>query len=1178
MNKEFNLFEAPISGISLVEAGAGTGKTYTIASLYIRIILEKGLMPSRILVLTYTEAATSELKSRLRARIKDCISVLSGKDSKDPFLQSIKSRYDSGKVEILKKALYQFDEASISTIHGFCQKLLKEESLVFGVSANFEILADEKIVLQDIVDSYWREFLIASESEFSKALIHFITYLGYSPDKLFERVRLLIGKPYVKSVPIIGSKDTFETIYDSLVKYFNVLCSTFRKEEEQILEILNGEVLNGSKYKNRDRYFREVKQWITVANLPIIPPERLYLFSSFMNGEGKKKASVVPFLETHKASDNFLDIYEKLNKLEAFWLEEASGQIEKRYKEQKKEHDLLTYSDLLTVVEEGISKSDKGILKKLRTAFPVALIDEFQDTDPIQYSIFKQIYTSESGATLFMIGDPKQAIYSFRGADIFTYLKAKGDAFPDQRYSLSSNYRSSKSMIKAVNEFFQVSPSPFFIDGLHFSEAQFPDIKATGAAQLFEEDTSVPPLQFIHLHLNNESAEEVRTTISKSVSNEIAHLLTNSFLIEDRKVEQEDIAVLVRTHFQAKEIQESLREKGIKSIIKSKESVFKSQESDELFLILSAIIDPGFEDGVRAALATEALGFHSTQILELLSNEQAWSNVIVQFLELNRLWKERGFSRMSDKLGNNFSIEFNFGELLDSERRITNWNHLLELLGSYERDQQLRPQVLWNYFRAKKEDENSGSDEELIRLENDEKLVQIVTMHSSKGLEYPIVICPYLWEGIDTDNDPLFFFHDLNGDSFVDIGTEDTTRNENKGFQLQELLSERIRLTYVALTRSESACFVYLVEGKNFELSPIASLIQGREILKERLSDKLLLDTRKYKSIHSGSVEWIVESIRKHSESSNWIFRDTISDQFFLEQLDLENNQQFKVEPFYRNSISSVRRITSFSSLTSSKSTHALDGREGYDYDQILSSTQQEDINEVTIFSLPKGAKTGTLLHELFEQVVISKMENLDSVITEKLKSHGFDEKWKPVLEKLVRDTLDHFLLEKIQLNKLAPQQCLIEMEFHFPVSNISPNKILKIIRENDSTNESPSISGFMKGFIDLIFEEEGKYYILDYKSNFLGNFFQDYSQNHIKDEILHSSYDMQYHIYGVALHRMLKATLKEYKYEDHFGGVVYLFLRGIDTTQKGSGVYFHKPNKTSIEELDSYFELEHKS
>lgn len=1174
MSKEFQIFEAPLRGVSLVEASAGTGKTYNIASLFVRTILEKELMPANILVLTYTEAATSELKRRLRARIKESILALKTGAADDSFLVELLKRYNESSVDLLNQALYKFDEAQISTIHGFCQRLLSEESLTFDISPDFEILANSNELLQDIADEYWRAITSDTSSDFSIALQDYLAGLGYTPDKLLDNVQPIIGKPYINLVPELKPIDYFVDEYEKLKASFFELKTALQNEEILIQEILEREVLNKRIYnKNKFIYLDRILNWVDSEIAPINPVAKLELFSSDIYQKVAKGESI-PNIKSTSYIDSYLGASSRIQLLEQAFLKESSSWIISRFNEEKYKKNLLTYDDLLVRVSERLSNGSTDLIQKLRLRYPVALIDEFQDTDPIQYSIFNTIYSNNAETCLFMIGDPKQAIYSFRGADIHTYLKAKKAAGVEQTYSLFHNFRSSKKVIQAVNSFFTFSSSPFILNDLDFIKADFPKEKLEEENVLYKDGKEVKPLQFVYSKEEGTTAAQLRAGISSSVGSEIVTLLTDVYTINGKRVKENDIAVLVRKNFQAVEIQQYLRKRGVKSIIKSQESVFLTRESDELYIILSSIFDSGYEAGIRSALATELIGYSARQIYELFNDESEWNKIYLDFIGLKTLWKEQGFAILMDKVNSCFNLEENLGSHFDSERRITNYYHLIELLKKKAKGRSFSPYDLIAYFKKRRlEGERTKDDDELVRLESDDELVQIITSHTSKGLEYPIVFSPYLWEGLRLTDQKVFHFHN-DSIPFLDIGTKSDQRTKNRSLSLESELAENIRLTYVSLTRAKSACIVYLSDNKGSEFSALASLVEGSEVVKRRVNDKLSLTSTEYKKLHNLESFRMIDLIRKISNDPNIDFREPYVSNIKLASPVDKLPKEYLLLDFTRDDLFDYPRVTSFSSLQlSGKEDAVYFEKEGFDYDEITSSAEVELHDELNQFTLPKGTNTGLLLHSIFEEIILNEPKTVAPVVESLLSMYGFDLKWNDTVTQLVYESLNHNLKDGLSLGELEPYDCLVEMEFHFPVKGLGPEKLMKIIRKVDSNVDADSMRGFMKGFIDLIFKVGETYYILDYKSNFLGDSFEDYNSLALSDEIRHSNYDAQYHIYTTALHRFLSKTVKDYSYEKHFGGVFYLFLRGVEKGKEGSGVFFDKPDSNVILELNSYFE-----
>ena len=1171
MLRDFEIASVPLVGTSLVEAGAGTGKTYNIASLYVRAIIDKKLTPGNILVLTYTEAATAELRQRLRARIKEAIAVLLGEETKDEFLLNLAQKHGEEAAALLKEALYRFDEARISTIHGFCQHLLKENSLAFGVNPEFEILTDGKELLQEITDRYWRNFISDTRNEFRVALQKYLVEQNLTPDALCADILTISGKKYVTVFPEQHSVDDFKDRFGELKRQFQETSKLLEKEYDQLCRLLESGVLHKGVYnKNIDLYLDNVRAWLKSEITPLAPVDKLDLFGRRMQQSFTKGNEPQPFA-LNDAVDGLIRLLDEFSEVEAVFLKEASGEIAGDYQRAKEERNLLTYDDLLLKVEKGIRQGNESLAKELRAKFPVALIDEFQDTDPIQYSIFHELYGKDEEHCFFMIGDPKQAIYSFRGADIHTYLKAREQADQEKRYSLRYNYRSSPGMIDAVNRVFECSADPFHMEKLAFTPAKFPGTKDPEKGELKKSGQSIAPLQFLQLETKSTTKGEIREEVAASVASEIVELLTEDHRIDDRQLAPGDIAVLVRFNKQARQVQDVLRGRGIKSVIKSRESVFRSREAGELIIMLSAILDPAFEDGIRAALSTEALGFNASGILELLENESKWDKEVSRFQFLQKRWNQHGFSEMISQMMREYLVEMNLGGFFDAERRITNHYHLVELLKKKEREYHFRPHALVRFLEKKYEDESgTPADEELIRLESDAGLVQIVTMHASKGLEYPVVFCPFLYEGINTSetgHSKLLTFHNEDGEAAIDLGTSGERRTNHRVRKLTEDLQDTLRLSYVALTRSASACFVHVVEGADFQFSPLYALVEDPEHAVQRIGNKV----RKIKDKNEECD--LIAKLKELSQQETIELRDGIINTKKVGAASVRQTLDFKILQYSGKDLENFPGITSFSALTGGSSDNGFSlEKPGFDYDAVPGRSGAFEDREKNRFSLPKGAKTGTLIHHIFEEIDFCDPGTFAPVIKEQVETQGFNPEWGSILEGMINNAVSQKLNDSVRLSDISKTDRLVEMEFHFPLESISYPQLVKIIRGEKSTSDGRSVRGFMKGFIDLVFRKEGRYYILDYKSNHLGDTPGDYTFEALQQEILHADYDLQYHIYTVALHRMLSNLVPGYSYEQHFGGVFYQFVRGINAEIPGSGVFYHKPDVSVINSLDTVF------
>lgn len=1164
--QNLNVFDASFKGFSLVEASAGTGKTYNITSLYVRAIVEKKLNPSNILVLTYTEAATAELKSRIRGRIKDCIDYLNeGKGEVDDFISELKNQANDEYISRLKSALFSFDEASIFTIHGFCQKLLREENLAFGVQSDFEIIQDTSELIQDVVDAYWREVVKEySGTKLGEGLLEFLMSEKINPDELKSVVKQIVAKPYANLLPEHNLDPKVQAKIKSIQRFNEALRSQWEADKDQLNEVVFSGKLNKRSYKAETfkAHWKSLELWISSDKIHFSGFDKIENFGEDKILSSVTKGNQVDVPEFSKILDKFLEEIGDLNEIKANFMQQAISEIKINIESQKEKKNGLSFDDLLQKVEANL---DQKLADKISAQYPIALVDEFQDTDPIQYSIFKKIY-KEQDAALFMIGDPKQAIYSFRGADLFTYFEATNDVSEEQRYSLNNNYRSNKTLINAVNNVFSRHEQPFVFDEPQFRNADYPEGKKEKILTLSGDKQ--PPLTFIDCNLEELNADLARETISEYVAGQIQKIITGEYSIEDKPVEPKDISVLVRKKKEAGLIQETLQRFGIKSIARSNESIFKTRECEDLKILLKAVIDHSNSSLVRAALIGSHIGYTSNDILKIMDHESKWAEMINVFRLAYEKWDKYGLLDAINELDQFFHIQENLSKLANAERRITNLTHLKELINEYESKNRATPYSVIRYLNQKIQSTSTPSDEEIIRLESDSDLVNITTLHSSKGLEYPIVFIPFLWDNFDGKSNKgysILEFHDDENKLQIDIAPEKSDDAHNIAHR--EALADALRLNYVALTRAEAACFIPFGMYKEVSKSSLSAMISGSQSF---LNNSLKKDEKEVqfysdlKALDDSKLIRVLDSAEILNESSSSSDSEN--------QKDLFSSKNYHAKEFGRTDINEFSRLVSFSSLTSSKTEQAP----VKDYDQLefidtKVADEAEELQDLSVFSFPKGSSVGNLLHNIYEYIDFKDATNHQQIIDAQFEISGIDPKWKPILEKWIEKGLFHNINDEIKLSEIEPVDVLKELEFHFPVRDINTKKIVSTIHDESAEDVSElSITGFMKGFIDLIFRHRGKYYILDYKSNHLGNSIEDYSSEFLKKKIISSSFDVQYHIYTVALKLYLEQRIPGFDFENNFGGVFYYFLRGIDEPKNGSGVFFDKPSIQVINKLQS--------
>ena len=1170
-----------LEAMNLVEASAGTGKTHTLTSLYVRLLLEQGLGPESILVMTYTQAATAELKTRIRQRLLEARVLFGGGESADPLLLALYRKLpDKERVCLqLDLAVASFDLAAIFTIHGFCQRVLTEYAFESGQAFQTELAPDQGERLQQIADDFWRREMDHLPPRFLE------TFRGAvaTPDALLSRLQPALGKPYLQVRATEWPDRLAERETDAEADRAE-LRLLWHRERHNIQALLSDtEALKGSVYRKAwvESWCTKMDQWLdgTPYEQPFDKVERFtpgVIESAVKSG---KKPPRHPFFEQLEA---YLPIaaacvasyQQAVVALHRVFYEYLLEELPRRQAEAGE----WFYDDLLLQLQQALQNDLSGQLTAmLRKRYPAALVDEFQDTDPIQYEILKRIYL-DSGRVVFLVGDPKQAIYSFRGADIFTYLHAR-ESTGAELHSLDTNWRSTPDMVQAVNALFSLSPHPFYDKRIAFG----PTAPATRRMDLLT--LAGKPDAALHLWRlpseNQSSSEVLRQAVADATAAEIAHLLapgsSAKMKIGKREVSGSDIAILVRTHEQAARLAGALRVKGIHSVRSSQQSVYWSNEAEDLERVLIALLEPHRDGLIRAALATPLFAWDALDIDRLNQDERAQSAVSKRFFGFHQVWRNSGFITMFRGLMMESGIENRFLEYQDGERRLTNLYHLVELL--QQQDSARRPGMdgLVTWF-CRQRQSASQEEERLLRLESDGHLVKIDTLHHSKGLEYGIVFCPYLWdESGEQLNDRPFLFHDpaANDAAVLELGSDAFL--ENQSYRQQEVLAENLRLLYVALTRSRFRCYLPWGLNRQSRHSALCWLLHSGGLARQPES---LMDWQTaVKALDNECDEQRLEALRQKAGGSINIL--PMPDDRTVAQMSLALPPELSPARRVRNGFAKQRQVASFSSLVAGQSEDLPD----HDAFAFAETVRQESEEGFNVHGFPRGPGPGSCLHAILEELDFNQPEiaGLEELVREKLLLYAIDSRWTPVVVAWMIELLETPLnQEGIVLGRVTPEQRLNEMEFYFPVSGFDPKQIRHLAERHRFSDtqglldglgdlSTDAVDGFIKGYIDLIFEAQGRYYLADYKSNWLGNDDSDYHSQALYKAMAGHHYSLQYLLYTLALHRYLRQRIPEYDYERHFGGVFYLFLRGI-RRQSGHrlGIVAERPSASFIAALDS--------
>jgi exodeoxyribonuclease V beta subunit len=1149
-----DVFALPLDAVTAVEASAGTGKTTTITRLYLRLLLERELTVERILVLTYTRAATGELRARLRTLLGAARAALACGPGDDAFLGALLGRLPDrvGARRRIEDALRSFDLAAVFTIHGFCQRVLAARAFESGEPFDAELIGDPGDLLAEVVEDFWRRELYGA----SPLFVEYVLDKKLAPSGLAAGVRRWVGRPYLAVRAAADPTDTAacEAAFAAAWAAARAALGAARA--------LGGPARVAA-------WLEEAAAWLATETPRLALGKGIVRLAA---GTGRRRVAVEDSVAEAcrrlvAAHDALLDCFaRRASALRARLLAQARDDLEAR----KRRLEVQCYDDLLLRLCAALEDPRRGdvLAAALRADYPAVLVDEFQDTDPVQYAILRRIWGGQ-GLPVFLVGDPKQAIYGFRGADVFAYLRARREA--KGPYPLDVTWRAAPRLVEALNALFGRAPHPFLLPQIDFRSA-----KAAAAAKhtpLTGTGDGDAPLRLWVFDGAANKKEEARDRAARAVAAEVARLLAlgacGAARLGEGPLGGGDVAVLVRTNEEGRRVREALTACGVASVQQAVDSVFHAPAAAEVERVLLAVAEPANAALVRAALATTLLGATGEALVQLAADEEAWARRVEAFQRWHALWRTHGFARMFHTLLAEEGVAARLLALPDGERRLTDVLHLAELLAERARAQPGGLDGLVEWFAERRAERGDASDDaQQLRLESDEQLVTIVTIHKSKGLEYPIVFCPFLWDGwLQAGEHAALEFHDPAADDRPCLDLGSPQQAAAAPLARREELAERLRLLYVALTRARERCYVVWGRLPGAETSPLAWLLHP-----------------------PGPADDPVAALARHVESL-----DAAAWRAPLDRLAEEANGAIAVEPLpapaspgrpvcsaapaalaarpFTGQVSAPWSVVSFSSLT------AGSGAETPDYDA-GPPAPRAPAGRRDAFAFPRGARAGSCLHAILERIDFTDTDLAArrTVVEAALAAHGFEREWAPAVCDLLARTLATALDAKgtIRLERVARADRRDEIEFHYPLAGLRPAALRRLLDAHGIPTgplgvAGSSLRGYMKGFIDLVFACDGRYWIADYKSNWLGDAPEDYAAERLPAVMAAHGYHLQYLIYTVVVHRWLRQRLAGYDYDTHVGGVFYLFLRGLDPASgPARGVFHARPGRALVEALDA--------
>jgi exodeoxyribonuclease V beta subunit len=1223
------VFDCPLEGINLIEASAGTGKTWNLSWLYLRLLLERDLRVPDILVVTFTKAATAELRDRIRARIVESLEGLEqGERGETPdktlaeFLKRLQQRGLTPEQlrDRLELARENFDDAAIHTIHGFCQRALADTPFSAGLPFELEAVQDDAERLLQAIRDFWRRRIADPAGGLSSEMARYLRDRKDSPESWAELLKPVVGKPLAEQRWPEDLADAPEPDESALERAFAAARAVWETDGSgavgRVLAALASGALKKNIYKEEGiaQAQGDWDRWLLGGQPtrcgPRASKQKLELFSAEKLSGSITKGNAPPAHAFFTAAGALLkasaDFDQALSLARLRLLRDLVESVPAALRDEKRRQRVVSFDDMLANLHRALEADAprpgpgaEALAAALRRRFPAALIDEFQDTDPLQFGIFLRIYRGQPGP-LFLVGDPKQAIYRFRNADLHTYLKAEGEA--RHHYSLPANQRSVTGLIDGCNVLFGAHDRAFLQAGIVFRPVE-PGEKQTQLGFPALEDRSAEARAALQVWLLPRGAEgrrihrnAAKPLCARVTAAEIARLLAEAgagrIRLGNGPLTAADIAVLVRSHGQGRIMREALAERGIACVELSQASVFATLEAEELARILLAIAERR-DNLLRAALATDLLGYDAAAIDGFVRDEADFFRHLERFAAYRDLWAQRGFAVMFRRLLREEGVEARLLAAPRGERRLTDVLHLGELLAQAAREH-AGVDTLLRWFQAQRQ-QAMVDDNAQLRLESDSERVQIVTIHKSKGLEYPVVFCPFLWDGFQraaSGPADLLEYHE-DGRTVLDFDPASRGSDEIKGLIREEEAAETLRLIYVALTRAVQRC--YLIAG-------LYERAAGRGQPTPDESTRSLLNwlvagggwepadwLNSQKKRDADLIEAIWRELPGRAESGGLAVADLPEPPTVEAQASQPASSPFQARTFTRT-LSESWNLGSFSAMIRNRP----DAGDGADHDADAGHGGRGAMPSLIpgddALRFPAGAEAGSCIHTLFELANFSQPESAEDAIHLALARHPLPpaqrsdgpEVLAARLRSLLRNVLSTPLprpdAAPLRLSSLAPADCLHELRFTLAGGPLAAEAVNAFLR--DQGYELPPLSfrtiqGYLTGAIDLVLRADGRYYLLDWKSNHLGHEPGDYAPAALAEVMREERYTLQYLIYCLALHRHLRARLPGYDYLRDFGGVYYLFVRAVrpdwaEGQAAPPGVFFDRPDPDVIAALDA--------
>ncbi len=1166
----------PLWGSRLIEASAGTGKTWTIAALYLRLVLGHGqpgsawrepLAPARILVMTFTRAATQELRERIRARLAQAAACFRGEleAAEDDTLlrQLLAEAGDAAARETaawrLALAADSMDDAAVFTIDAWCQRMLREHAFDSGSLFDEQLLPDDTELRQRALRDVWRREIYPLRGEELAGLLRLWPDYAAFEASVGARVGRRAASGMARELEQAGALGpAWRRVDTRRREALRELREAWRGRLGSMRAWIEAQCSSDSPFganmvsvARLAPWFDALERWAGADDAQAVDLEDKAWQRLCAQGlrAALKKGRQLDIPDAFEQLGALRDRLQALPRADAELGERACAAVELRLFELKSQARSFGFTDLQLRLAQALDgPAGARLRERIREQYPVALLDEFQDTSALQYRLFDSLYRvagNDPQAALLLIGDPKQSIYAFRGADIDSYIHARR-ATTARHYALDTNYRSTQVLVQAVNRLFEqadehLPDGAFGYRGAGDDPLPFVPVRARGRDQTLCTAEGELPALWVEYDTELRSSTEALGDFAQACAERVVALLGDARCgLRDaaglERLRPRDIAVLVRTGEQAQRVRAELGRRRVASVyLSERESVFASVEARDLLRWLRAVAEPRDAALARAGFANASFGLELRELEALARDDEVFERHAQLLLDLHDIWRQQGVLPMLRASLHRLGLARRWLGGDGGERRLTNMLHLAELLQQASSGVD-GEQALVRWLEQAVAGRAGAADEQELRLESEAELVRVVTIHKSKGLEYPVVLLPFAthFRAADEEDEPQ---------------EQDEAGSAPGGDADAQRLREDTRLLYVALTRARHAVWM-----------GAAALRHGRQsqCLLARSALGRLLGAQP--NTEATQLESLLRSTWGALPQVRLLPRGAVPSPTCLREraraVALREPEVFEAD-FERD-----WQIASFSALSRNLAPlRAAFGARQHEVDDVLEPARQVAARAGAVrHSFARGARAGSFLHEQLAWLAEQGFAE-DATTRMAFVQRCARQGWEPQAEAAWE------WLQQVARTPLPPlraslrdlRSCLAEMEFWFPVDAASAAALDRLCaqawlgpRERARLDEQ-RLHGLVMGFADLVFEHEGRYWVLDYKSNVLGERDADYHAQALAGAMAAHRYDVQAMLYLLALHRLLRQRLgAAYDPSRQLGGALCLFLRGIEGPERG--------------------------